>query len=308
MTAGFGAAPGALARVLVAVAPAFGSCRLLLAKPAAAATSAAFGFTAAGEAVGTPATAISAPATGALAARVLAVALLVFAGAVGSTNDAEVPVSRPAATCVRTTNASTIGIIGVSMAGFSARPPTIARLLRFEGFAARGAAAAGSVLVFESAAGAVTSTMGVVATAPRLLPAGSVAADKPGCEPRLLRRSPLRLLSSRAVSSVCWSTTASTAPRGAGAEFSSAATDSVSMGRLPFFFLRFRLLRTDEPSVFCSDSVPDSAITAESSAFPATSSAFAEAAAAANSGTRATPRPRSFRRSGRGSRASGIVE
>ena len=97
-----------------------------------------------------------------------------FAGAVGSTNDAKVPVSRPAATCERTIDASTTGIIGVSMAGFSERPPTMARLLRCDDFAARGAVGSAR-WPCSVAISAGTNTTGVAATAAAAPPTGSAA-------------------------------------------------------------------------------------------------------------------------------------
>ena len=105
---------------------------------------------------------------------------------------------------------------------------------------------------------------------------------------------------------------ASTTPCGVavGPAVSSAAAGSATTGRLPFFFLRFRLLRPGKPSAFCSesgiDSPSDAAETSKSVEFSTDSSAVG-LDAAANSGTRATPRPRSLRRSRRGSNASGFL-
>ena len=77
----------------------------------------------------------------ALEATGLAMAALTETGfgiATGSTKVADEPVMRPAATCRRAIEASCTGMTGVSKAGFSARPPLTARLLRLDRFAAVG--------------------------------------------------------------------------------------------------------------------------------------------------------------------------
>lgn len=200
-----------------------------------------------------------------------ATALLILAGAVGSTSEAEVPIKRPAATCVSSAVESATGIIGVSNAGFSARPPTIARLFRFEGFWAEAGAgeadcaepatlvaAAGGVVdvavVAAAPEAAATNITGVVATASVPL-TGSAGWRRPLSRPlRPSRRLLSRRLSCRPSASAL-SVTTTSAPRGCGWA-SPAATavpavtkesDSGAPARLPFFFLRFRLLRDDDP-------------------------------------------------------------
>ena len=96
-------------------------------------------------AIGTAATGMfgitGALANFALEATGLAIAALTETGfgiATGSTKVADEPVMRPAATCRRAIEASCTGMTGVSKAGFSARPPLTARLLRLDRFAAVG--------------------------------------------------------------------------------------------------------------------------------------------------------------------------
>jgi hypothetical protein len=75
-------------------------------------------------------------AAAALAAVVLEALAGFSKGAVGVTNEADEPVIRPAATCVRTRDSSGTGTTGVSTAGFSVRAPLMTRALarRGEGF------------------------------------------------------------------------------------------------------------------------------------------------------------------------------
>ena len=96
-------------------------------------------------------------------------AIVVFAGVgaiVGATNDAEEPIIRPAATCVRGC-ASFTGITGTSIAGFSIRAALTTRLARLDLFALAGAAGAGASI----AGSFVVLTGGVVRLGSTLCPA-----------------------------------------------------------------------------------------------------------------------------------------
>ena len=103
----------------------------------------------------------------------LAIAALTEAGfgiATGSTKVADEPVMRPAATCRRAIEASCTGMTGVSKAGFSARPPLTARLLRLVRFAAVGGF---------GTSGAKTAPMAAMAVVPGAV-SGSAAIGRCG--------------------------------------------------------------------------------------------------------------------------------
>ena len=156
-----------------------------------------------------------------------------FGVASGSTSVADEPVMRPAATCERALEGSCTGIIGVSTAGFSARPPLTARLLRFERFAAGAGFAA---------AEAETASVVAAAVVP-CAPSGRTTAGIGGWR-RSSRRFSGRATGSVAPDSLAASAIGNAAP-GSVSDAARAAVSPIAFASAlaAFRLLRLRLLR-----------------------------------------------------------------